>query len=58
MKADEGLDRAYRLCDGLLRVIRAAQAAYSVNYERQPEPVGAILARVFKKIEGRGKEKP
>ena len=53
MKADEGLNRAYRLCDGLLRVVRTAQAASSVNYERQPEHIGVILSRFFKNLEGR-----
>ncbi len=56
MEADERLKRAYSLCDGLLRVLRGAQASLSVNYERQPEPVGVILGRFFKRIEGRGKE--
>jgi hypothetical protein len=56
MKADERLERAYRLCDGFLRVLRVAQAVRSINYERQPEPIGAILERVFKKIQARGEK--
>jgi len=55
-KADEGLNRAYGLCDRLLTEIRAAQAILSKHRERQPEPIGAILERIFKQINERGKE--
>jgi len=54
-KADKGLNRAYGLCDRFLGEIRAAQAILSRQRETQPEPIGAILERVFKQIEGRGK---
>jgi len=66
-KADNGLNRAYGLCGALLGQIRTLQTIlgliarpekrdYGV-FPRQPEQIGAILARVFKEIEGREKEK-
>lgn len=56
-KANEGLNRVDRLYDRLLAEIRAAQAILSKHRERQPEPIGAILERVFKQIKGRGERK-
>ena len=57
-EADRRLNRAYRLCDRFLAEIRALQTIQALTskaesrgqgvYERQPEPIGAILKRIFK----------